>query len=537
MAPPLAILLPLLTFSGAVAAQESPAPHAPEENGAVIRQVILDKSDVFDLSNPDEDKALYRLANRLHIVTKDKFIEQQLLFQSGTAYSQRLLDESARLLRQNRYFYNAEIKPIHVEDGIVDIVVTTHDVWSLGPDISASRSGGENRTQIGIEETNLLGRGQTLRYNHKEDVDRTSDSFEFFDRNFSETWVSTFLRLADNSDGKSNLLSVVRPFYALDARWTAGVQALDDDRRGALYLAGEETAEYQHESRNFSAFGGGSKGLNDGFARRWTLGVTHDENRYSEVSNPALPPLLPEDRKLVYAFVGYEVVQDEFEASSDRDQIGRTEDFFMGAYLSTMLGWSDQSLGADRDALIYRASASRGFGSLKKSAVIASAAARGRLESGRSANSTLSFAVRYYRTQSPKRLFFAKLSATAGHALDLDNPIHIGGKTGLRGYPLRYQNGDSKLLVTIEQRYFTDWYPFRLARIGGAIFADAGRVWGRNPLGEEQRGWLTDIGIGFRIAPTRGSSGKVVHLDLAFPLNGDETIDDVQILLEAKRSF
>ena len=209
----------------------------------------------------------------------------------------------------------------------------------------------------------------------------------------------------------------------------------------------------------------------------------------------------------------------------------------MGAYLSAMLGWSDQSLGADRDALIYKANASRGFGSLKKSAVIVSAAARGRLESGRSTNSTLSFAVRYYRTQSPKRLFFAKLSATAGHALDLDNPIHIGGKTGLRGYPLRYQNGDSKLLVTIEQRYFTDWYPFRLARIGGAIFADAGRVWGRNPLGEEQRGWLTDIGIGFRIAPTRGSSGKVIHLDLAFPLNGDETIDDVQILLEAKRSF
>ena len=91
--------------------------------------------------------------------------------------------------------------------------------------------------------------------------------------------------------------------------------------------------------------------------------------------------------------------------------------------------------------------------------------------------------------------------------------------------------------AAIEQRYFTDWYPFRLARIGGAIFADAGRVWGRNPLGDEQRGWLTDIGIGLRIAPTRGSSGKVIHLDLAFPLNGDDTIDDVQILLEAKRSF
>ena len=91
--------------------------------------------------------------------------------------------------------------------------------------------------------------------------------------------------------------------------------------------------------------------------------------------------------------------------------------------------------------------------------------------------------------------------------------------------------------MTIEQRYFTDWYPFRLARIGGAIFADVGRVWGRNPLGDEPRGWLTDVGIGLRIAPTRGSSGKMLHIDLAFPLNGDASIDNVQILLEAKRGF
>lgn len=93
------------------------------------------------------------------------------------------------------------------------------------------------------------------------------------------------------------------------------------------------------------------------------------------------------------------------------------------------------------------------------------------------------------------------------------------------------------MLLTVEQRYFTDWYPFRLARVGGAIFADVGRVWGQNPLGGEPLGWLTDVGIGLRLAPTRSSAGKVLHIDLAFPLDGDDTIDNVQILLEAKRSF
>jgi hypothetical protein len=45
------------------------------------------------------------------------------------------------------------------------------------------------------------------------------------------------------------------------------------------------------------------------------------------------------------------------------------------------------------------------------------------------------------------------------------------------------------------------------------------------------------VGIGLRIAPTGGSSGKTLHLDLALPLNGDASIHDVQILLEAKRGF
>ncbi len=130
-----------------------------------------------------------------------------------------------------------------------------------------------------------------------------------------------------------------------------------------------------------------------------------------------------------------------------------------------------------------------------------------------------------------------KLSGTAGHDLDLDNPVQLGGKSGLRGYPLRYQTGDSKVLFSIEQRYFTDWYPWRLFRVGGAIFADVGRTWGDNPIGEQNYGWLKDVGFGLRFAPTRFSTNKVAHLDFAFPLDGDPSIDSVQILLEAKRSF
>ena len=433
--------------------------------------------------------------------------------------------------------FDADIRPTRYQNGVVDLTVSTRDVWTLSPDISLSRSGGENRTKYGLEESNLLGRGQLVRVARIEDVDRTSDSFEFSDQHLGRSWVSARLKLSDNSDGKFNLLSAIRPFYALDTRWSAGGWLLEDERREALYALGEEAAEYRHERDYQSAFGGWSRGLQDGWVRRWTAGIVRDDNRFSAATNPTLPAVIPENRDLVYVFLDMQILEDQFEKARNREQIGKTEDFYLGSYLSATLGWSDTSIGADRDALIFAARGSLGFGSLDRRALLLSANAAGRVESGHAKNSLLNAHAQYYHTQSTKRLFYAGLSATIGHSLDLDNPVEIGGDSGLRGYPLRYQSGDRKLLLTLEQRFFTDWYPFRLVRIGGAVFADAGRVWGEDPVGGRRFDWLSDVGFGLRFAPTRSSSGKMIHLDVAFPLGGDASIDTVQFLLESKRSF
>ena len=55
--------------------------------------------------------------------------------------------------------------------------------------------------------------------------------------------------------------------------------------------------------------------------------------------------------------------------------------------------------------------------------------------------------------------------------------------------------------------------------------------------GERKFGWLSDVGFGLRFALTRFSTEKVVHLDFAFPLGGEDSLDSVQVLLKAKRSF
>ena len=534
-------LIPIL---GVLAAQvlasepdaELPNPADLEARNAVIGEVILVRSDVFDLSSPDEDKWLYRWANRLHIVTREKTISEQLLFRTGDLYKKRELEESERILRRNKFLYDAHIVPSHVDNGIVDLTVNTRDVWSISPELSIARSGGENRTRYGIEEHNLLGRGQRVRFIRDDGVDRSESTIEYADRYIGSHHISGLLRYSDNSDGDAYLLSIERPFYALDTRWSAGGSILGDDRRTPMYAFGEEAAEYRHQRDAFYLYKGWSKGLRDGRAQRWTAGVALDDNRFSEVNNPTLPAVVPDDRKLVYPYLGFELVEDKYVKGTNRDQINRTEDFQTGWRLNASLGWADTSFGSDRDALVYSASASRGFGSFEHKMLLLFASASGRLEAGNSANARLKMHARFYHAQSDKRLFFASISGTAGHDLDLDNQVAIGGNSGMRGYPLRYQVGESRLLATIEQRYYTDWYPFRLARVGGAVFADVGQVWGPNPLGPDNRGWLSDVGFGLRLALTRVSD-RVVHIDVAFPLNGDPTIDSVQFLLESRRSF
>jgi len=540
--PRLAILFAVFLATaapGQPAIDTGPVPPAQEleESGAIIGEVILGQRNIFDLSDPKENKWLYRWANRLHVVTKDRVIRKQLLFEPGDKYSARLLQESERIVRSNKYIFDAEIRPVHYDAGVVDVEVSSKDVWSLTPDISFSRDGGKNRYGIGIEETNLLGRGQLLRAKYVQRVERTSKLLDFEDRNLGSTWVSLFVRVADNSDGKTNILSVIRPFHAMDARWSAGGWISIDEKRTALYSLGEEAAEFGHDRDYFNTFGGWSSGLRNGWARRWSAGIAYDDNRFYAVPEPSLAALIPEDRKLVYPYLAVEILEDEFSTSSNTNQMGRTEDFFMGTRFAASLGWSSPDFGADRSALIATTSINLGFGDLDNTALLLSGFAEGRRENGNSRNAIATLNSGLYVRQSEKRLFFMKLSGTVGHDLDLDNPVELGGDSGLRGYPLRYQTGDSKVLFSIEQRYFTDWYPWRLFRVGGAVFADAGRTWGENPAGEQDLGWLRDVGFGLRFAPTRFSTDKIAHLDFAFPLDGDPSIDSVQILFKAKRSF
>ena len=514
------------------------APALLEASGARIGKVTIENGSIFDLDNPDEDKALYRLANRIHATTRQGVIEQQLLFAKGEPFSVQSLAESERILRANRYLQKVSVQPVRQEDGVVDIDVTTSDVWTLMPKIKLSRSGGENKGAIGAREMNLLGTGIAIEVLFESNVDRDSRVLKLKDRNLGNSWYGLQFNLTDSDDGYKRALELGKPFYSLDSQDAQGISLLSKDSVETFYERGEIASEYRDQAKAYEIYRGWSSGLRDGWTRRFTAGLAYDEHRFSTVADSEYPlSVVPMDRKLLTPFIGFEMVQDRYEKSSNYDQINRVEDRFLGTRLSGRLGVARAGSGSDRDALLLKFGAQTGFGDSETSSLLLATEVGSRLEQDGAQNLQLGLSAKYYRNQSERRRLYVSLGGTYGYNLDLDQYAVLGGDTGARGYPLRFQTGDKSVLFTVEQRYFTDWYPFRLFHVGGALFFDVGRTWGDSPVAASSNELLSDVGVGLRLASSRSGLGRMIHLDLAFPLSNSSDIDGVQFLVSTRKSF
>ena len=204
---------------------------------------------VFDETNPAEDNALFRWGNRLHPMTRERVIRRLLLFEDGVPWEPRLVEESARLLRTQRYLYDADIRVVARCRDSVDVEVVTRDVWSSAPEVSFDRAGGENTLQVGLRDSNFLGTGRLFSLTRKQDVDRDSTRFVFRDRNIAGTRLSTRIAAVDSNDGYNYFASLGQPFYALDTRRAWNLHFRRGEQEDTQYF---RTDEISRVRRNFA---------------------------------------------------------------------------------------------------------------------------------------------------------------------------------------------------------------------------------------------------------------------------------------------
>lgn len=505
-----------------------------ERNGARIGNIEIVVDDVFEqtlsLSAP------YRIANDLHVTTRDRTIENQLLFRAGEPYHRRVLEESARMLRAQRYLNDASIEPVRYnDDNTVDVRVRVHDVWTMNPSVSFGRKGGANHSSAKFVDTNFLGLGKKVSLARSSDVDRDTWEIGYMDPNVFGSWWKLEATHASLSDGSEDAFTIGRPFYALDSRWSASLSVLDSDKSMSRYSLGKQIDEFNLKNRDFSFNGGWSEGLRDGWVTRYRAGYRYDQRQFTAL--PGTNNYVPADRTLSYPYIGIETVEDEYVNTRNLEQIGRPEDLYVGRSARLDIGLAAGAFGSTHDAIVIDGELTAGADLGGDQYMTSGIEFSGRYEGGDLRNSVLALNSKYFRRQSERRVLFGSVRTSFARNLDGEEQLLLGGDNGLRGYPLRFQAGTISTLATIEERFYTHWQPLKLFNVGAAAFADVGRTWGHDDFAAPSSGWLSDIGVGLRLGAARSGLGNVLHIDVAMPLNRPAGVSGLQFLVETHQSF
>ncbi len=499
---------------------------------------------IFDEAKPEENNRLYRLANKLHPDTHAKVIKDDLLFHEGDVFDEKKLVESERILRTRRYLNSAFVTSSVDCNNHKKVSVNVREVWTLVPQFSYSRSGGNSNYGFGLSDTNFLGLGKSLNIARTSTVLRNGDLLDYYDPNTGIFNSTLTIQYTNNDDGKSHAVALIKPFVALDNEWTGGISEESYTQEDTLYNAGEEADRFNHQSTNQSFFYGRKlPTASRESIHRVVIGYSEAEHNFNAVGvAPDTSVFVPEARQFSYPWVEYQHITDAYFEANNIQQINRVEDINLGAQVRFRLGYTASKYNHYDKHLMYEAEYSQGVQISEQQLLLASTSSSGFYDGDNIYNNIISGKVSYHWENFKHSQFFVNLSTANGVRLFSDLPLELGGDTGLRGYPIRYQAGDKLQLMTIEQRFFGQKEWFALFHLGAAIFYDQGRVIGTSAIPQDQQGWLRDVGIGLRFSGTRTGNREegthnILHIDLAAPLDGSNDIEKLQWLVTVKNGF
>lgn len=494
----------------------------------VIAEVRVVRTNVFDPAAPGEDWWPFRVADRLHFVTRERVVREELLLRPGDRWDSLKALESERNLRSGYAFRRVEIEKVGRSDGRVDEVVRTQDSWSTNPRIGFGTSGGETSLSFGLVEDNLLGYGKSVGYIHSAGKSSTgrhhSDVYSYGDPRFLGTRLALGAQHARTQDGDSDSLDLSKPYYSLDSDHALALSFGDSRAVGTQYQAGSEYSKYFERVRNIDAAYGRRLTSDRFFVQRVEAGWYEQDDSFGTTNTPpgTLPGQLPGNRHLSGPTVGYSWVRPRYIKETYIDRMERVEDYNLGNELRVRTGYMARGTGSDQDRWIFNAADQQGMRLGDSMFALAQVAVSGRLFNNRWENGLATASANYFWKNylwTRHRTLIAHAEVAQGRRLDRENQIELGGSNGLRGYRNDSFVGGRAILFNLEDRFFFEGEWLHLVRFGGAAFFESGSVVPEGS-GFSPARFRSDVGAGLRAASTRSTSGGVVRLDAAYALNG-----------------
>lgn len=503
--------------------------------GKTIKKIHFYLLDVFDESNEDENNALFRLLNSIHINTKEYVIRDQLLFKQGDLAKTKQLVETERLLRNKHYLTDAFILPEKICGNGVEIAVITRDTWALELEGSFGQAGGDTSTSIGVKSGNLFGTGNLLTLDYVVEDGQNKIVTKTENPSLFGTRFSSAAAYADTSDGEEKLITLNRHFYSLNSKWSfeskySTITLLEEEE----YLSTTNNEYFRDTGEAYLIFGQ-SEGLINNKTTRYYLGLTQNKDKFTETDETSNS--LPDDRIRNYAWVGFKRIENDYGKFRNINQIQRTEDIQLGQEFNANLGFGLKDFDNKKEFLhingLYEDALSIGKHHLTRFEINYEG---NYLTDDKSAENLIVGAkINYFHYLNTNQRWYGSLRYDKGFGLTSDQELTFKEKTLVRGYPSNYQKGDKRLLASIEHRRFYNMHIFNVIRVGRVYFADLARAWDNDNA--SQSNLLSDIGFGLRFSSSKVRVGNVAHLDIAMPLNDKSKVDSFQFTLRAYQEF
>lgn len=483
--------------------------------GLPIKSIVLEPRNIFDPLPENAISGLYRVANRLHVRTREGTLRQQLIFEPGDRWRARLGRELARNLRALDFLNPIAITARRENDSVV-VHVVTQDLWTTTPEFNYESSGGRRYGAISFTERNLAGFGKYLSYTWKHDPVGISQGVSYRDPNLFGTHGRLQVDAGSGSEGASSTVWVGLPFWSLGARRSYGVAWERVTSNPVFYERGAEIASVNRRFESTEAWWGFG-GMQDSVVRRLRFGVHFEHIRLGPTAAQA--PRIPiefqgdeESRRVRRGSVTFRHWRPNYLEVRDVEKLGFVEDVDVGGSIETEGGYAPPGFeGVEEGYIRVRADhgleTRAGFGTL--TGQVTSRFRERPLEivqevRGRWVNQTV-----------PRHTFVLAAWGISGIDAGREFQAVVGGLNGLRAYEVHALAGTRLWRFNAEDRMLLARDFAGLFTVGAVGFVDAARAWGPGSAGS---GWFLDGGIGLRFAAPQWTLNQVLRIDVAWPL-------------------
>lgn len=258
-----------------------------------------------------------------------------------------------------------------------------------------------------------------------------------------------------------------------------------------------------------------------------------DDQRYGALAIQVPPGGLPapdlSPRRLRGAAATLEWLEDGFRTFRNLQGMDTPEDYNLGWSGRAAAGLYSRAWGSSASGIFFSGDLAKGWTPDARSLVLVQGTGAGRRMAGRLENGSGHVELTAYRWGPAWQVLAANLAVDAAVRPDPEKLLYLGGLEGLRGYANFLHPGDRRWVVSLEDRFLTEWRWLGMLRAGFVIYADAGALRRLDGMGWTRT--YADVGAGLRFGDLKSSLGRVVLLTVAVPTVREPGQDRYQVVV------